>query len=89
VLRDVSAAEHADHRAAGALAGSWADRSVTVVAPAPAGSSTISKSVDAAKRGAGLPARRSASWHQARRRGGSHAVMRWSTSLGLEPQWPC
>lgn len=34
-----------------------------MVAPAPAGSSTISKSVDAAKRGAGLPARRLAlSW---------------------------
>jgi hypothetical protein len=42
--------------------------------PASSGSSSIVKSVDAAKRGAGLPASRSASWRQASARGGSQSV---------------
>ena len=71
-------------RAAG-LAGTWAECSRTRV-PAPSGSSSIVKSVEAAKRGAGLPFSRSASWHHASARGGSQRVIRWSTSERRLPQ---
>src|SRR3954452_16886357 len=45
-------------------AGTWAERSRTRVADGPSGSSSIEKSVEAAKRGAGRPSSRSARWRQ-------------------------
>ena len=48
------------------LAGTWTVRSTTCVS-APAGASSMEKSVEAAKRGAGLPSSRSATWRQASR----------------------